>query len=137
MLQSLAATRLRASKYTDPPYISLDDEDEEELDFETESSDDEEKVEAVATPGSSSSKRKAFNFIPKSSTPSKIKNIHYMSSPYSFLLKIYQTPTKTKSKSTAKDAREKAAQKGWGCIYNLTPERLVARDLVGTCLAKV
>jgi len=57
-------------------FIYINEEDEEELDFGTESSDDEEKVEAVATPGFSNSKRKALNFIPKSLIPSKSKNIY-------------------------------------------------------------
>jgi len=65
-----------------------DDEDNEESGSGADSNDEEEAgdVEAITTPSTGGSKRKALNFIPNSSTPSKSKNMYYMSSPHTFLL---------------------------------------------------
>ncbi|GAB1312879.1 hypothetical protein MFIFM68171_03089 [Madurella fahalii] len=95
-------------KNIDTSYI--DNEDDEESGSGADGNDEEEagdeviekEVKAITTPGTRSSKRKALNFIPDSSTPSKKPKRKA----------VAETPTKTKPKSTAKAAGEKAAQKG-------------------------
>ncbi|KAK0657764.1 hypothetical protein B0T16DRAFT_442379 [Cercophora newfieldiana] len=87
-----------------------DDEDDEE------EAGDEEEVEAITTPGTGSSKRKALNFPPASSTPpKKPKRKAVAETPTKTKPKrraVAETPTKTKLKSTASAAGKKPAQKG-------------------------
>jgi hypothetical protein len=72
----------RQGRNIDTSYI--DNEDDENPGRGGDGTDEEEAgeeaIEPITTPGTGSLERKALNFIPDSSTPSKSKNMYYMSS---------------------------------------------------------